>query len=122
MGRWARALLKGLGLLLSNSTDCFAVVLGKAKADHLKLLTAYFYTLRTKVLLSLATVCVRVQKPQLIGEPCYSGHHTCPESPCHKSTDQRDKGLQHISSTGVAATNFQQDWPITINHKANLSP
>lgn len=95
MGRCVRALLKGLGLLLSSSTDCFAVVLGKAKADHLKLLALIsfsFYTLRTKVLLSLATVYARVEKPQLIGEPCLSGHHTCPESPCHKSTDKRDKG------------------------------
>lgn len=92
MGRCVRALLKGLSLLLSSSTDCFAVVLGKAKADHLELLAACFYTLRTKVLLSLATVYARVEKPQLIGEPCLSGHHTCPESPCHKSTDERDKG------------------------------
>lgn len=41
-----RALLKGLGLLLSNSTDHFAIVWGKAGAEHLKLLTAclFLYT------------------------------------------------------------------------------
>jgi len=40
----------------------------------------------------LATVRARVQKPQLIGEPCCTRHHTHPDGPCHPLDRSEMKG------------------------------
>lgn len=54
----------------SNSTDHFAIVSAKARAECLKHLTlCLFLYIQQKELLSLAAVGVRVQEQQPIGEP-----------------------------------------------------
>lgn len=109
IGRWVRALLKGLGLLRSSSTDRFAVV-----SEHVKPLTVCLFSYTgdkgSLTITQTNCLCKGSETTAVRGATSYRAPHM-PTSSLPQTWQTRDEGLQHMNSVGIAATHFWQDGP-----------